>query len=266
MGRLRLSPLRTEGSTRLDREPVEVSRGRTIQLPPYERWDRFYSEFQRTWGGPPPKGGQGQHITLVGTTGSGKTTLARELLKIRDYVIVLATKVRDTSLYEPLAEEGYVTLSSLEHVDPERTPRIIFKPPLNDPSRAGQEAQREAFREALVTVFAMGEWCLYADEVRYLTDHLGLKTELETLWLQGRSLGVSVVAATQRPVSIPLLAFDQADHLFLWRNADRESVRRMSEFAGQNGEVAFHTIPRLPPHEALYVNTRNDRMVRTKVE
>lgn len=224
------------------------------ELPPYVRWDRFLDGFE--WR-------QGQHVTLVGSWGAGKTTLARQLLPMRDYVVVLATKARDPSLYGPLARMGYVTRDRFDP-DPANEPRVIFKPKLSSPTAEGREGQREAFREALVDIFATGNWCVYADEIRYLSQYLGLQTELETLWLQGRSLGISMVSGTQRPVSIPHLAFD-ADHLFLWRATDRRDVVTMSEYTGTGIEAARFAIPRLPLHEALYIDTRTGYMARTKV-
>jgi hypothetical protein len=244
---LRLSPVRSEESVALDTE----RRG----MPPYVRWDRFLERFD--WR-------QGQHVTLVGTTGSGKTTLARQILPRREFVVVLATKAKDSSLYDPLLRQGYELVEKFDP-NPREHPRVIFRPRLSAPTSEGRAEQKEAFRLALIDVFATGGWCVYADEVRYLTQYLGLQTEFETLWLQGRSLGVSLIVGTQRPVSIPLLAFDSADHLFLWRNTDRVNIQRMAEFAGASVEAARYTIPRLPRHEALYIATRTDEMVRTKV-
>lgn len=255
--RLRLAPVRSRGSAELDGQVIRVTRDRAVEVPPFERWDEFFRKFSRDWK-------QGEHVTMIGTTGSGKTTLGRQLLSLRDYVIVLATKQRDDSLYKPLEKLGYVTVSSVDQISQE-TPRVIFRPGLHSPDKAGMQAQADAFRDLLVTVYIDGGWCLYCDEVRYLTDNLGLKTEMETLWLQGRSLGVTIAAGTQRPVSIPLLAFDQAVHMFDWRNSDKESVRRMSEFAGGQQETVAKTIPLLPEHECLYINVRTDRLVRTKV-
>lgn len=260
--RLRLSPVRTADSTRLDGRTERISRNREVTIPPFVRWDAFYEWFAQTWGGPKH---QGEHVTFVGTTGSGKTTLARQLLPIRQYVIVLATKKRDDSLYKPLERAGYHTIRSVDQLNPAEHPRVIYRPPLDTPDKAGMQAQAEAFRDLLVTVFDTGNWALYCDEIRYLSDNLGLKTELEALWLQGRSLGISLMASTQRPVAVPLLAFSEATHLFLWRNNDAENVKRMSEFAGSQADVVRATIPQLPMHEALYINTRTDEMVRTRV-
>lgn len=250
--RLRMAPIRAEESVALDAD-------RGGAMPPFQRWDAFMREFRRTFR-------QGEHVTLVGTTGSGKTTLARVgVLPLRDFMVVLATKVRDESLYDPLLEAGYVMVDRF-HADDTEHPKVIFRPRLGAPTAQARDEQREAFREALVDIFGTGGWSIYADEVRYLTQNLGLGTEMELLWLQGRSLDVSVVVSTQRPVSIPLLAFDQATHLFLFRNTDRQNVQRMAEFTGGDVDLARYVIPRLPRHEVLYVDTRTGRMVRTRVQ
>lgn len=253
-GRLKMAPLRSRESVDLD-----TAQHAGADLPPFVPWARFRETFDFR---------QGEHVTLVGTTGSGKTTLARELLlPMREYVCVLGTKTKDPSLYAPLERAGY----DLEHTFDANAQehgkrRIIFQPPLRTPDRDGFNEQSEAFKTALFDIYKWGGWCVYADEVRYLTETLGLQRTFEVLWLQGRSLGISLVVGTQRPVSIPLLAFDQATHLFLWRNTDRVNIERMSEFAGADSPIAKYTIPRLPHHEALYIDTRTGRMVRTKVE
>jgi DNA helicase HerA-like ATPase len=248
-GRLRLSPLRTPESVELDGERF---RGE-LEPPPYLRWDRFMEELE--WR-------QGEHITLAGGTGSGKTTLARQLLPRRRYVVVFATKKEDPSLYRPLERQGYVMRSTWEP-NPDDEPRVIFKPPLIG-GVAGKDAQREAFREALIDIFESGRWCVYADEIRYITQFLGLQTEMELLWLQGRSLKVSVVAATQRPVSIPILAFE-AQHLFVWRFSEKRDIDTISEFTGTLFPVVRQTIPRLPKHEMLHIRPEYGTASRTQI-
>lgn len=254
-GRLRLSPsLRDRDSVDLD--GTELGRGRLgeeLAMPPFIPWDRFMAELD--WR-------QGEHVTLAGGTGSGKTTLARQLLPLRQYVVVLATKREDPSLYRPLEAEGFVMRSTWDP-DPENEPKVIFKPPLVG-GKAGKDAQAEAFREALIDIFETGRWCVYADEVRYITQFLGLQTEMELLWLQGRSLKVSVVVSTQRPVSIPVVAWE-AQHLFVWRFAEKRDVDTVSDFTGTLYPVVRQSIPRLPKHEVLHVRPEFATASRTKV-
>lgn len=212
----------------------------------------------------------GDHVTLVGRTKSGKTTLARQLLVAYPYVVVLATKRKDPSLYSPLMEKGYRIIDDIGQLNFAEHPRYIFRPLLDldahGNTRSALDSQSDQFRELLLYSFDVGGICLYCDEVRYLTDNLGLSTEMETLWLQGRSLEVTMMAATQRPVSVPILAFTEPRHLFLFKNGEYNNVKRMSEFAGVNSDVARVTIPRLPPHEALYLDLHTDFACRTKVD
>lgn len=219
-------------------------------------WDQFLAQFQFE---------QGEHVTMVGATGSGKTTLAQRMIDYRTYVCVMATKNRDPSLYPVLLAKGY-TITDDPELDYRQHPKVVFRPKLEAPTAEAKVTQQEAFRELLVGVFNEGGWCLYGDEVRYLTQNLGLATELETLWLQGRSLGVSMVVATQRPVSIPVLAFESATHLFLFRATDRANIQRASEFAAADADAIRYTLPRLPRYEALYIDTRSGAMMRTKVK
>jgi energy-coupling factor transporter ATP-binding protein EcfA2 len=253
--RIRLPAPRSEGSVRLDDARARSRVGEQLEMPPFLRWREFRDQF--VWD-------QGQHVTLVGGTGSGKTTLARAILPMRDFTIVLATKRRDSSLYDPLRKMGFEVQETLD-LDYARFPKIIFQPQMRTPNAKGLEEQKDAFEEALIEIFNEGSWCIYADEVRYLTDNLKLRSVFDVLWLQGRSLGISLVVSTQRPVSIPLLAFDQATHFFCWRQTLKDDIQRISEFAGIAGETVRYVLPRLPKHEALYINTQTGQLVRTNI-
>jgi DNA helicase HerA-like ATPase len=259
---LRLAPLRPSESAQLDSEPPRDRWGRAggregeLTPIPYIDWDEFLATFEFE---------QGQHITMVGATGSGKTTLALKLLEYREFMIVLATKNRDESLYPKLEAKGYL-LTDQTDLDWHQTPKVIFRPKLQSPSGEAKEEQKEAFQRVLVDVFNEGGWSLYGDEIRYLADNLGLRVELETLWLQGRSNHTSMIVATQRPVSIPVIAFESATHIFLFRMTDKKNIDRASEFGGADVDLIRHTLPRLPRYEVLYVDTRSGEMLRTKVK
>jgi hypothetical protein len=230
-------------------------------------WTAFRRFFDERWRA-------GEHLAMVGMTGSGKTTLARQLLDLRDFVVVFGTKARDDALYAPLQAQGYVLKTSWNPWEWEQTGErhVIFAPPLElsdhpapgEVKRAEAE-QAEKFRTALVQIFKAGGWCCYFDEIRYLSDDLGLARELNLLWLQGRSLGVTMVASTQRPRSVPLNTFAMATWTFLWRLSDREDRRRASEFTGSLSPVVFETVGRLPKHEFVAVDTVNDLIVRSRV-
>jgi hypothetical protein len=208
----------------------------------------------------------GDHMTLVGTTGSGKTTFAREVLMIRDWVVVLATKARDKDLYDEFGKQGYVVKTQWSPTDTENN-RVIFAPPLPSPTKEGRAAQAEAFRKVLVELFMLqeGNWTVYADEVAYLTNDLSLATEWDTLELQGRSLGVTLVSATQRPRGVPRNVFAQASWLGFWRMPNGEDRISASDLAGGQQYLAREAMRILPSHELLLVDVNRDVSLRTKV-
>lgn len=255
LGTFRLAPLRDSESVSLDVQQLRERGypGQRFQAPPFENWSQFERRF--VWR-------QGEHMTLAGGTGSGKTTFARQLLPRRRYVAVLGTKARSSSLYGPLERMGFVVRSKWDP-RPEEEPKVIFKPPLIG-GAAGKADQREAFRSMLTDVFEEGNWCIYLDEARYITAFLGLQTEMELLWEQGRELGISVVIGTQRPVKIPVIAWE-AQHLFVWRFAEKRDVDTISDFTGTLFPVVRQTIPRLPKHEVLHVQPEYDLASRTKL-
>lgn len=239
-----------------------------LPLPPYMGWGRFRPWLDQQWD-------SGEHMAIVGMTGSGKTVLATNIVTLRDFVVVLGTKSRDDSLYAPLEAQGFVRVESWDPWEWRETGqrRVIFAPPLEladepTPKEVDQalDDQAGAFRTALIQIFKAGGWCVYADEIAYLTNDLGLASVFNLLWLQGRSLGITIVAATQRPRSVPLNTFQMAEWFILYRVADREDRRRASELVGPLAPVVFETAGRLPRHEFVAVHKSDDQVIRSRVQ
>jgi hypothetical protein len=222
------------------------------------RFDRFMAKWR--WR-------QGEHLTTIGPTGSGKTVLNRELLRRRDYVVVLGVKNRDPELYAPFQAEGYELTSSFQPEPPgdAEESKILFVPRTDKHGADGRAVKTKAFRQVLNDVYDVGYWCVYADDIQYTADKLRLGAEFEELWMLGRSEGVSMVASSQEPVDIPVMAYGMASHLFLFANRDLYRARRMAELSGVNREVAEKCILELPPHEFLYINKSSGEMVRSMV-
>lgn len=227
-------------------------------LPPFVRWDQFLSAWD--WK-------QGEHITIIGPTGSGKTVLGRYLLRRRAFVVVLGIKNRDPELYGPFQDDGYELVRKF---DPEPPPdadaqRLLFVPRTDKHGTEGRQDKARQLRQVLNDIYDAGHWCCYADDIEYFALQLKLNTEFEELWMIGRSEKVSVVASSQEPVNIPVMAYSAATHLFLFKNPDLYRAKRMAELAGLNREIVQETVLALPDHEFLYINKSSGALQRSKV-
>jgi hypothetical protein len=209
-------------------------------------------------------------MAIVGMNGSGKTTFARQILRDRSFVVVFATKARDDSLYQPLEQAGFVIREHWSPYDWEETGEryVIFRPlpPGVRPTPDALRDQADAFREALYDIFVAGGWCCYFDEVRYISDDLGLIRPLNLLWLQGRSNNITMVASTQRPVAVPINMFEQASWIVTWRVSDADDRKRVAEYTGPLAPEVRVTAAMLPRHEFLAVKKYDDIAVRSRVE
>lgn len=193
---------------------------------------------------------QGEHIHLIGRTNAGKTTAGLSLLPKRKWSIVIATKPQDSTL-SVLTKQGYKRIRQWPPKEVSR--KILLWPKANKLGDANE--QRKQIRKMLYDVYDSGAYCIFADELRYICDKLRLKNEMEMLWMQGRSLGISIVSAAQRPRHVPLLAYDQPTHLFLWRDSDWSNVRRLSEISGAfDSKTLGKELMTLSQHDCLYVS------------
>jgi hypothetical protein len=217
---------------------------------------------------------EGVHTTLIGPTGRGKSHLALELLELYRCSAVLVTKPRD-DLMSALRHSSYTTARSPRELNelpwtPEGEllfPRVLYWPTFNArrPLAEQTRLQSESMRSALHWAYTTGQWAVLVDEGNYfstpLPNGLGLKGDLGTLWMKGRSQGVSLIFCGQRPFSVPQYALDQARFLFLWKTSERRSLERLAEInSGIDPRLIQREVVRLDAgaHEALFVDCQEE--------
>lgn len=257
-----LNRYRGADSASLDGEVVEPRGEDPQQVPPFVRWRDYYQFMDEHWEA-------GEHLSVVAQTGSGKTTLIRELIGIREYVVIIATKREDESTYPPLhptlKREGFVVTDSFDPRSIEH-PRVIFYCPLESSAPEDEVRQREKIRTLLRDLYVTRGWCAVIDEVSYLSKDLKLDRELNALWREGRSAGTTVVAGTQRPVNVPRNMWEMATHTCLFKITGKEDRDTASSYLGDLSGVAFETVRRLPRYEFLYVDSIEAIAMRSAVE
>jgi ABC-type cobalamin/Fe3+-siderophores transport system ATPase subunit len=207
-----------------------------------------WNKFQRYW---PARFKQGQHVTVIGPTGCGKTVLTGHLVEPRKLVVATGVKYVDESL-DKMRKQGWKRVGRWKE-RPKNAERVLLWP--NEPDvHKLQEVHRQAFNELLASVYKEGHWCIWSDELRYLTDMIGLKKVYQQMYIAGRSNRISLVSAAQRPSHVPLEAYSQAQHLFLFRTGDERDLTRMGGLNGVNSKQVAATVAELPKHHFLYVD------------
>jgi hypothetical protein len=213
---------------------------------------------------------QGDHVTILGPTKSGKTTLALDVVEIRDYVLGVFTKPDDPILDE-LAGRGWRTTKKLDiqvqdGVVVDR--RVAFHPVFRSGTiREKEVRQAVACRAAFDYVFDVGKWCVFVDEGVWMTQHLGLARELQAFWYQGRTSDISLVLLAQRPAWVPRAAYSQAEHVFFFHTADRDDQKRFADLGGGVDTDAVRAlVAGLERHQFLYVAPHEGTLLRATVE
>lgn len=238
--------------------PLQVPTNEVPKVP----WDEFLRNFE-WW--------QGEHLTFIGPTKSGKSTLARELLHrawregTHPWQVILATKRRDEIL-DTFRDEGFIKIPSWTVSDSDLYPKVMLAPPL--PDAAHKAKQKSELQNALNSIYHQGGWLVYMDELKHVAGYLKLEPEIELLLHQGRSAGITVVSAVQRPRHVPLMVYDQADHLFMWESRDHNIRKRLGEIGGKvDPDLVEHGLKNLTGrHEFLYVNPTSGEIAKSEVQ
>lgn len=195
----------------------------------------------------------GEHITLIGPNGAGKTELITRLVEQRKWNLFLGTKRIDETQTRLTKSLGFRHIRDAAELNPQIASRFYFKPdwPRKLTAAKLRAYQAAQFREILDASFWQTGWTTYADELRYLTDILGLKDEIVLHLIQGRAQKSGMVSGTQRPRFVPLEVYDQAYVLYFWRDNDSQNISRISEMAGLNRQQVMEVVPSLARHDVL---------------
>lgn len=225
---------------------------------------------------------RGEHVALIGPTGTGKTTLGLDImnraltLNPRTQGLVLAMKPHRKGKLRVRVEQGGTryrtgdeTVARLA-MDRDKAKVIRSWPPVKsffakpsyyvlwpehqfDPD-VDDPAHYAIFRRAILDAYKRGDWWVFADEVYGLSHDLDLETELRTIWSRGRSMDTGMIAATQKPTHVGTWIYSQSSHLFLWYDGDQRARQRYAQISGVNPRTIIDTIDGLRGRDCLYVH------------
>ena len=109
--------------------------------------------------------------------------------------------------------------------------RIIYRPSL-------EEAEDRGMQEAFFKwIYQQGHVRVYIDECSALLGDSSPNFYLKGCLTRGRELGVSVLATTQRPVSIPLITMSEASRFYIFRLNIEEDRKRITKITGLSDEA-----------------------------
>lgn len=214
----------------------ERPRGNVTVMPWTEFAARFAAEHE-----------QGEHVAIVGPTGSGKSVLGLMLCQVIGQrtasdgrparVVVFATKPRDrtvTALKWPQVREwppGY----GQEHV-------VVWPRPRDPETRA--ERQRRVFQPVMRAIYNEGGQTVYVDEIAYFEgtppEGLGLKGTVSEYWQSARSLDLTLIAGTQRPRNVSRSMWSEPTWVFVFRLEDEDDLKRVAQIGGREQLEQIH--------------------------
>lgn len=201
---------------------------------------------------------RGEHVTIIGPTGTGKTTLAMSLLAKSNHVAMAATK-RTDPFFGELERRGWTKVNRWPRrygEDSKGRIRLLVHVPTFKLDQVPKT--RKVFREMLDRIAEEGDMTLYVDELMFASSPAWLDAgkHLELGWQQWRTSKISLVVSAQRASHVPMLAYDQVQHIFTFVENDLRNADRIGEMAGLDRFLVRDLVRNLEPFQCLHIATR----------
>ncbi len=200
----------------------------------------------------------GSRSLLAGKTGTGKTTLARFILSDLHY----KQRVPSIVIIDPKGTfkfDGMIIDAVEEAQTNQAEPVLIYRP---NPDNSVKD-DVDAYDRLLKWIYRRGNTVLYIDEAYALApDGITYPNAIRPLYTRGREFGVTVIAATQRPVHIPRVMYTEAEYFYCFAlnaKSDRERIAEMiGEEAKQSpeGYAFWHYSPDVNTPQYLSLNLK----------
>lgn len=232
---------------------------RSTDLPNVQamKWEEeFLPWFKTAWK-------PGQHMALVGPTGTGKTTIMVGILPMRKYVVAVDPKGGDTTL-GALERAGFVrsqwppSRQIRKDIEEGKPARLI----VGSQVKTHQDLPRLRKETALVLRDTFNEtgWTVYVDELQIVADRrlMNLAPSVERNLIAARDRKVSMVMSFQRPANVPRSASEMSTWFVVLFTRDRDTVDRLAEMSGRPSQEMRGFIRGLPEYGCL-VFSRNPR-------
>lgn len=203
-------------------------------FPPRVAWEELGPDFLEAWGRPHGQW-QPEHVEILGPTGSGKSYFEKHILlervRLRDSaVVILLTKPADKTL---LAMDWPVVTSWPPSEWNSKNRQVIFHAKSEGLGKAARARQAEKVEDLLDKLWHPDANVILAvDEIAYVEQELGLRTHMTTYFREARTLGITIVASTQRPAGVSRAVHSETAWVAAFAPKDEDDAERMAQILG----------------------------------
>lgn len=204
----------------------------------------------------------GEHVTIIGPTGRGKTHLGFQLLDatssktLRGYVLWSKPRDEGISIEQWAKRLDYKMMET--YPPPYRFKKVrgyALKPyqSLKD-LRADKQEITKQFRACIMDCYASKDArIVFVDEAQEVQGSLGLKDECEAMWKRGRGLHCGCWALAQRSRHNSMDMYNAPEHLFLFNDPDKKNRERFGEIGGVDRILVERLTNELGEYQVLYI-------------